>query len=297
MYYISKYFTNRKGENMLLKEAIEDYRQYIAITKSNGTIDYYRYYFRILKEEFGEYECSSFTNKNILSFIIARKRLNPAVSNATLNKYVRTLKTVVKYSTGIEIKFSKLKEKKKIIPTVSKVTSNKLFNYYQKHMHNRFTFRNYLFLKLLLDTGLRLSEMINIRLRDIDLNTKSIHVKVTKTDVDRFVCFTESTEQLLYKFIVTHKIMDYLFYDFKTNKKLTTSSVESFIYKIKLKLKLEENITPHKWRHTFATDFIRKGGDLETLRLLLGHSNLKTTQKYLHLSKNDIVANYMSVMR
>ena len=86
------------------------------------------------------------------------------------------------------------------------------------------TFRNYVFLKLLLDTGLRMNEIINI------------------------------------------------------------------------KLKLSENITPHKWRHTFATTFIKNGGDLETLRLLLGHTNLKTTQKYLHLSRNDIVDNYRSVM-
>lgn len=53
---------------------------------------------------------------------------------------------------------------------------------------------------------------------------------------------------------------------------------------------------PHKWRHTFATTFIKNGGDLETLRLLLGHTNLKTTQKYLHLSKGDIVENYKQVM-
>jgi len=61
-------------------------------------------------------------------------------------------------------------------------------------------------------------------------------------------------------------------------------------------LKIEENITPHKWRHTFATNFLNRGGNLETLRLLLGHANLKTTQKYLHLSKGDIFRNYNEVM-
>lgn len=164
-------------------------------------------------------------------------------------------------------------------------------------MNDNFAFRNYVFLKLLLDTGLRLNEIINIRIRDLDLKSKSIHVKITKTDVDRFVCFTESTKQLLYKFIVTQQIEDFIFYDFKTNKKLTTSSVESFIYRVKKRLQIQENITPHKWRHTFATNFLKNGGDLETLRLLLGHSNLKTTQKYLHLSKNDIITNYMSIMK
>ena len=54
--------------------------------------------------------------------------------------------------------------------------------------------------------------------------------------------------------------------------------------------------TPHKWRHTFATSFLRKGGDLETLRMLLGHSNLKTTQKYLHLNHQDIRKTYQTIM-
>lgn len=225
-----------------------------------------------------------------------RKNINPNVSNATLNKVVMTLKTVVKYSTGIKIEFAKLKERKKIILTISKTTYSKIFNHYKKHMKDRNSFRNYLYLKLMLDTGLRLSEMISIKVKNIDWDTKSIHIVVTKTDVDRYVCFTDSTKELLHKFIVTHKINDYLFYDFKTNNKLTTSSVESFIYRIKKKLSIEENITPHKWRHTFATAFLRQGGDLETLRLLLGHSNLKTTQKYLHLSKNDIISKYMETM-
>lgn len=65
---------------------------------------------------------------------------------------------------------------------------------------------------------------------------------------------------------------------------------------IAIQLNISENITPHKWRHTFATTFIKNGGDLEILRLLLGHSNLKTTQKYLHLSRNDIVDNYQKIM-
>jgi site-specific recombinase XerD len=61
-------------------------------------------------------------------------------------------------------------------------------------------------------------------------------------------------------------------------------------------LNIQDNITPHKWRHTFATTFLRRGGDLETLRMLLGHSNLKTTQKYLHLNHQDIRKQYAAIM-
>jgi len=280
-----------------LNQAIETFNKYVRVTKSKGTNDYYVYYLKVLNQNMGSLNCGKINNDLILNFIISQRDRNPNISNASLNKFVGTLKTVLLYSCNIEIKFSKLKEQKKIIPTVSLGTSNRIFNYYQKNMMDKNLFRNYVFLKLLLDTGLRLSEIINIKIRDIDFSTSSIHVKVTKTDVDRYVCFTESTRNLLKKYIVTNKIQEFIFYDFRSKNKMTTSSVESFIYRLRIKLKIEENITPHKWRHTFATNYLKKGGDLETLRLLLGHSNLKTTQKYLHLSKSDIISNYMDVMK
>jgi site-specific recombinase XerD len=77
---------------------------------------------------------------------------------------------------------------------------------------------------------------------------------------------------------------------------MTTASIESLFYQLKKRYGIQDNITPHKWRHTFATSFLRKGGDLETLRMLLGHSNLKTTQKYLHLNQHDIRKTYQAIM-
>jgi len=68
------------------------------------------------------------------------------------------------------------------------------------------------------------------------------------------------------------------------------------IYQLKKAKGIQDNITPHKWRHTFATEFLRKGGDLETLRMILGHRNLKTTQKYLHLTEHDIRLTYQKIM-
>jgi len=76
-----------------------------------------------------------------------------------------------------------------------------------------------------------------------------------------------------------HNIDDYILFDFATKNIMTTSFVESFIYRLKIKLNNTKNITPHKWRHTVATTFIKNGDDIETLRPLLGHSNFKTTQK------------------
>jgi site-specific recombinase XerD len=78
---------------------------------------------------------------------------------------------------------------------------------------------------------------------------------------------------------------------------MTVASLETLFHKIRVVLGLQGSVSPHKWRHTFATSFLKRGGDLETLRILLGHTNLKTTQKYLHLSKQDVIKNYQRIMK
>jgi len=203
---------------MLLREAINQFDKFTQVTRSLGTQDYYKYYLKTLTEHLGDLECENISNNEILDYIISRRNFNPIVTNASINKHIITLKTVVKYATGRVISFSKLKERKKIIPTISETTYNKIFDYHKKHIKDSFQFRNYVFLKLLLDTGLRLHEIINIKVKNIDFDTSSIHIKITKTDVDRYVCFTESTKQLLLKFLVTHNMKEFLFYDFRSKK-------------------------------------------------------------------------------
>lgn len=282
---------------MKVRDATLEYNDFISATRKVGTQHFYLFYFNIVNTYLGNKECDDITKKDIVNMIRCIQNDRPKIQNITINKAIMTLKTVVKYSTDREIKFAKLPEQKKIIETISDATLKTIWEYYKKHISNKFQFRNYVLLRLMLDTGLRMNEIINLKVKDIDLLSSCIWVKITKTSCDRYVCYTAQTKSLLYRYIATMNVNDYLFIDFNTSLPLTTSSVESLLYRLKKRLKIQQNITPHKWRHTFATNFLKRGGDLETLRLLLGHSNLRTTQKYLHLSKNDIITNYMNVMQ
>ena len=281
---------------MLLREAIDYFQYYIRTETKPGTVSFYQYYLRKLKEELGDLDCDKITSHNLVKYLNDRKIENPSVSNATLNKHIITFKRVLKRVCNIKFDYSKFKEQRKNIVTVSQKSYEMIFNYYQKNMSNKYNFRNYLFLKILLDTGLRLSEIANIRIENIDIDSGLILVTVTKTDVDRFVVLTEPVRKLLYKFIITQPLENYLFTDFKEDKPLSTSSIECFIYRLRKKLGIKNSISPHKWRHSFATNFNKKGGNIETLRILLGHSNIKTTQRYLHLDKDDILKEYRRIM-
>ncbi len=154
-------------------------------------------------------------------------------------------------------------------------------------------FRNLLIFRLLDDTGLRLKEVRYLQLENFDLENNSVVATTTKTDSDRIVYYTDSTRDLIVEYIDKFDIDDYLFIDFNTKKIITTNSIENVCKRIKQKLGLSFSISPHKWRHTFANDFSKNTNDLESLRVMLGHTDISTTQRYLHHDDEHIKAQYM----
>lgn len=88
-----------------------------------------------------------------------------------------------------------------------------------------------------------------------------------------------------------------MFIDFKTGKRLEVSSIEKITQRLMKILHLQTSISPHKWRHTFATRFLSQGCNLEVLRAILGHHNLRITQKYLHLNPRQLREEYLRIMK
>ncbi len=282
---------------MKINEAIASFKDYVTATKTLGTQNYYQFYFKRIQKYFENIEVESIGKREITSFIAFIKQESPKIKNISINKYIVALKTIVKYSTDRIIDFKKLSEQKAVIPIISDATIKIVFDHLKSNFDDKNNFRNYVLFNLLLDTGLRINELLHIKVRNIDWSTNSIYAEVTKTNNNRYVGFTEATKGLLNRYIMLFEPINELFFDLNTKVPLKTSSVESIVHRLKIKLKLTESISPHKWRHTFATNFLRKGGDLETLRMLMGHSSLKTTQKYLHLTKQNIIDEYAKVMR
>lgn len=282
---------------MKINEAISLYRDYVTASKTEATLRFYSFYFKRIEIFYRDVDVENIGKPQVTSFIAFVKRESPNIKNISINKYLITLKAVIKYATDRVLDFKKLTEQKPIIPTINESTMNQVFDHLRKNLSDSNLFRNYVILRLLLDTGLRINELCHLKVNDLDLSTGTFHVKVTKTKNDRYVFFTDSTKQLLLRYIVAFDPKTLLFYSSTTKGKLSTSSIQSIVHRLKKRLKLNESITPHKWRHTFATGFVNKGGNLETLRLILGHSSLKTTQKYLHLSKKNLIDEYTKVMR
>ena len=281
---------------MNIQEVIEKFQRRLVITKRPATVQYYQFYFGLMRKYLGKLIITSINEDTILEYIVCLKSNHPTMKNITINKALSALKTTLKYGANISIQFMRLSESKTLIPLIPISTINHLLVSMKKELRRPVQLRNFLIVKILLETGLRMNELIHIEKKHIDFSTQTMLVDMTKTHAHRIVCFKEETEKDLQAWLALHPHVPYLFYNLKTFKRMTTASIESLFYQLKKRYGIQDNITPHKWRHTFATSFLRKGGDLETLRMLLGHSNLKTTQKYLHLNHQDIRKTYQAVM-
>ncbi|MGA0875750.1 MAG: tyrosine-type recombinase/integrase [Bacilli bacterium] len=281
---------------MNINDVIDKFQRRLIITKRPATVAYYQFYFSLMRKYLANLTIQAIDEEIILQFIVQLKTNHPKMKNITINKVLSALKTTLKYGANHPIQITRLTENKTLIPLIPESTIQRILDSFTAHLHRPMMLRNYLIVKILLETGLRMNELIHLQKAKIDFATQTIIVEMSKTHVHRIVCFRKSTGEALKAWVQLHPHVPHVFYQLQTKRPLTTASIESLFYQLKKRLNIQDNITPHKWRHTFATTFLRRGGDLETLRMLLGHSNLKTTQKYLHLNHQDIRKQYAAIM-
>lgn len=148
--------------------------------------------------------------------------------------------------------------------------------------------RDRLIIEMLYATGVRVSELINIKINDIDFNNRRIIV-LGKGNKERIVYYGEYAEEVLKEYMKTHerKNHNYLFVNSKGGK-LTDRGVRYIIDNIMSKLSVKTHVTPHVLRHTFATDMLNNGCDIKVVQELLGHSSLKATEIYTHVTNEHL---------
>ncbi len=161
--------------------------------------------------------------------------------------------------------------------------------------------RNRAMLEMLYSCGLRVSELVNLKLSDLFFEEGFI--KVTgKGNKQRFVPIGESTEKfiLLYKELIRSSLQiqkgyeDTLFLN-RRGKQLTRAMVFTIIKDLAVKIGLNKTISPHTFRHSFATHLLENGADLRSIQLMLGHESITTTEVYMHLDRKflaEVINNF-----
>ena len=227
---------------------------------------------------------------NEISFQIIRtwiaSLLEKGINPRSVNRKISTLKTYFKFLIRegklIENPMMKVvapKSKKKLPVFVEEDQIASLLNEVQ--FEEGFVGqRNRLIIELFYVTGIRLSELINIKISDVDFNNQSIKV-LGKRNKERIIPLSSNVVNDLNVFIENNQHNKYLFTNLEGNKlynKLVYRLVNKYIGKISSVNKK----SPHILRHTFATHMLNNGADINAIKELLGHANLSATQVYTH---------------
>ena len=156
-----------------------------------------------------------------------------------------------------------------------------------EHLPTRRPIRDKAIFELLYATGIRCSELISIKLSNIDMNNKTIRI-IGKGNKERIVLFGQKAHEKLVKYLENERPnpknqSERLFLNHRGGP-LTCRSIQRIIAMFRNLLKVNRKITPHKLRHSFATHLLNQGVDLRVVQELLGHKTLASTEKYTHVS-------------
>lgn len=150
-------------------------------------------------------------------------------------------------------------------------------------------------LSLAYATGLRRQELLNLKLADIDSSRSIIRVVQGKGNKTREVPVTPALIDQLRTYYRKYRTKTWLFESHIPGTQYSETSVENVIKNAAVKAGIRKNVSPHTLRHSFATHMLDKGINLKRLQIILGHSSLKTTSIYLHLSDpNGFVPDLLS---
>ena len=227
---------------------------------------------------------------NEISFQIIRtwiaSLLEKGINPRSVNRKISTLKTYFKFLIRegklIENPMMKVvapKSKKRLPVFIEEDQIASLLNEVQFE-EGFIGQRNRLIIELFYVTGIRLSELINIKISDVDFNSQSIKV-LGKRNKERIIPLSSTTINSLNNFIENNQKNDFLFTNLD-GMKLYTKLVYRLVNKYIAKISSVNKKSPHILRHTFATHMLNNGADINAIKELLGHANLSATQVYTH---------------
>ncbi|MCX8173692.1 MAG: tyrosine-type recombinase/integrase [Thermoplasmata archaeon] len=151
--------------------------------------------------------------------------------------------------------------------------------------------RDYAILRTLAYTGLRVGELCNLEIEDIDFAEGIIHVRSGKGDKDRIVVLEEGTAEALKRYLAARYKKDVntnKVFISRKNQPISPLSVERLVKKYGKKAGILKKVTPHVLRHTLATTLLNHGADIRFIQTLLGHASVSTTQIYTHLDNENL---------
>ena len=209
------------------------------------------------------------------------------LSENTLHSRINAMKFYYEQVLGREKFFWEIPRPKKplLLPKLlNEDELRKLFNALTNKKHKAMLFTAY-------SAGLRVSEVVNLKIADIDSQRMQIFIARAKGKKDRYVNLSPILLDILRKYLLDYKPRPkiYLFESEQTLGGYPTRTAQQIFANAKKKAGIKKEVGIHSLRHSFATHLLDKGTDIKYIKDLLGHFNIKTTERYLHVSKQQLI--------
>ncbi len=297
----SKSKTNSQIGNTLQNE-LKKFIYFISLEKglAQNTKSAYEHDLKVYASFLAGYNLESFTQveiSNISEFLMELSELG--LSSTTRKRYIASIRGLHKYlfamgfaDTDITEKIELPKAKQHLPDTLSIEQVNKILE--QPDISKKNELRDKAMLELLYACGLRVSELINIKKRDLIFDTSIIRV-FGKGSKERLIPIGQSAIKWINEYIIKSRPFliksketdDILFLNVRGTK-LSRMGIWKIVDKYVKLAGIELNIHPHTFRHSFATHLLEGGADLRAVQEMLGHSDISTTQIYTHIDRDFI---------
>ncbi|MCM8771515.1 MAG: site-specific tyrosine recombinase XerD [Candidatus Omnitrophica bacterium] len=277
----------------IMYNLIEKFLEHIKVEKnlSLNTICAYRNDLLKFKDfiENKNLDLNRLEQEDITSFILFLKKKN--YSSTSIVRILSGVRNFLKfllakgYIENKEISIETPKIEKKLPEVLSKEEIDRILNI-DKISRNHI--RNLAILELFYGSGVRVSELCNLKINEINFEEGFVKIK-GKGQRERIAILNQKTMELLKEYLKSRKnyVCEYLFLN-NQGKKLSRQSVWKIVKKYAKFSGIEKNITPHTFRHTFATHLLSEGLDLRIVQELLGHKSIATTEIYTHLERKKV---------
>ena len=263
------------------------YLEQLALKKySKSTLQTYRNEFMQLLQLLGDYEVQSLTPEHLkryLLYCVVKLQLSENTLHSRLNSLKFYFEQVLKQDKF----FWEIPRPKKPLLLPKVLGENeiaRLFNALENKKHKAMLFTAY-------SAGLRVSELAALRLKHIDSDRMQILIENAKGKKDRYVTLSPVLLDVLRGYLKSCKKRpaEYLFESDQTGTAYPTRTIQRVFQLAKVKARISKSVGIHSLRHSFATHLLEKGTDIRYIKELLGHFSIKTTERYLHVKKEQLV--------
>ena len=284
-----------------INECIEKFIEYLIIDKKYGenTVKSYKNDLKKYETFMKNINIQNIKESHIKNYLKYLKDNNN--DNRTINHNISTLRSFYKFLLIEKIikdnpmEYIEMPKTKKSLPkTLSIEEIDKLLDI---KLNDQFSYRNKAMLELMYSSGLRVSELVNVKIHDIDVSNCIIRI-MGKGKKERIVPLGDYAIKYIDLYIkeyreklIKKELNEYLFIN-NHGKKMTRQGFFKILKQLAKEQNIKTDFSPHTLRHSFATHLINRGADLRSIQEMLGHSDISTTKIYTRVSDEKVIEDY-----